>query len=346
MNKTEIKHKKKLPIKDIILAILTIALFAILIRFVNWHDVSLALKSAKWYILPLILITSAGSYIALGYGFYIATRLFGINIERKALFQLAVFSSVINNVTPGAGVPSYSFRVYMARQAGQSGSHMLAASVFHSFWYTVILYVCMVVGIINLSLSPASPHKQFFLLLMPIAVIPLIIASILVLASKVRHGLFAFIKNLTFKLTRKDISETLDKFDEALDLGTLSIKENPRAFRKMLIFIAIDWLMVMVTEWLCFFAFSTVVSPLTLITGVSISQFIGIASMLPGGLGAQETTIAGIYTFFGIPFSKTVISAILFRLMYTLIPAAVTILALWPLLKTLRKSSKEAVKLD
>lgn len=330
--------KKKFPLRDIITVIITIALFAFIFRLVDWNEALSAIKSARWYIIPLILVVVGISYLSLGYGFIIACNVFGLKIPKKLLFQMAIISSVLNNVTPGAGVPAYSFRIYVAKQSGQSGSHMLAASVFHSFWYTLLLYAAMLIGVVYLSLSPDSPQRQYFFILIPIASIPLLIATVLVLWGRVRHFILTLVQKIILKLTKKDLGPALEKFHEAMDLGVKSMKSHPREFRNMLLLIALDWVLVMLAEWLCFYAFGRVVPLLTLVTGVSISAFIGIVSMLPGGMGAQEATISGLYAYFGIPFSTTAISAVLFRLLYSFVPAAVSILAMLPLIRKIQKS--------
>jgi uncharacterized membrane protein YbhN (UPF0104 family) len=42
--------------------------------------------------------------------------------------------------------------------------------------------------------------------------------------------------------------------------------------------------------------------------------------MIPGGLGVQEASLAGIYALLGIPFAQAVLVSILFRVVYDFIP--------------------------
>jgi uncharacterized protein (TIRG00374 family) len=63
----------------------------------------------------------------------------------------------------------------------------------------------------------------------------------------------------------------------------------------------------------------------TLITGFSLGITAGFVSMVPGGLGVQEGSLAGIYALFGIPIGTAVLAAILFRIVYYFVPFLVSL---------------------
>ena len=68
-----------------------------------------------------------------------------------------------------------------------------------------------------------------------------------------------------------------------------------------------------------FFCFKALVVPVHL--GVLITRFnfgitLTVISFIPGDIGVQEASVAGILAIFGVPFSQGVLGAILFRVLY------------------------------
>ena len=57
-----------------------------------------------------------------------------------------------------------------------------------------------------------------------------------------------------------------------------------------------------------------------LITGFAVGITVGVLSLVPGGLGVQELSMAGIYSLLGVPFAQAVLVASLFRVVYYFIP--------------------------
>ena len=58
----------------------------------------------------------------------------------------------------------------------------------------------------------------------------------------------------------------------------------------------------------------------TLLTGFSLGITAGFVSLVPGGLGVQEGSMAGIYALLGVPIGVAIVAAILFRIVYYFIP--------------------------
>jgi uncharacterized membrane protein YbhN (UPF0104 family) len=58
----------------------------------------------------------------------------------------------------------------------------------------------------------------------------------------------------------------------------------------------------------------------TLLSGFGIGVSAGNISMIPGGLGIQEASMAGVYSILGTPFAQAVLASILFRVVYDFVP--------------------------
>jgi hypothetical protein len=81
-----------------------------------------------------------------------------------------------------------------------------------------------------------------------------------------------------------------------------------------------DFICSIAAMGIIFKALGTSVTPGVLVTGYVIGIMAGLLSMVPGGFGIQEASMAGIYALLGVPFEVAVLAAILFRVLYYLVP--------------------------
>ena len=66
--------------------------------------------------------------------------------------------------------------------------------------------------------------------------------------------------------------------------------------------------------------------PGVVVTGFAVGVAAGVMSMVPGGLGVQEGSMAGAYHLLGVPLEQGVLVSFLFRLVYYMIPFGVSLL--------------------
>ena len=69
------------------------------------------------------------------------------------------------------------------------------------------------------------------------------------------------------------------------------------------------------------------------VTGFAIGMAVGVMSMVPGGVGIQEGTIAGTYHLLGMPLEEAVVVSVLFRVVFQLIPLALSLSLSWRMLR-------------
>tara|TARA_B100001013_G_C24591359_1_gene434940 strand:+ start:75 stop:332 length:258 start_codon:yes stop_codon:yes gene_type:complete len=68
------------------------------------------------------------------------------------------------------------------------------------------------------------------------------------------------------------------------------------------------------------------VDPGVVVTGFAVGVAAGVMSMVPGGLGVQEGSMAGAYHLLGVPLEQGVLVSFLFRLVYYMVPFGVSLL--------------------
>jgi len=96
------------------------------------------------------------------------------------------------------------------------------------------------------------------------------------------------------------------------------------------------WVFMLVVLWFCFYALGGTIKPDVLITGFTIGISAGNLSMVPGGFGVQEASMAGVYALLGVPLTQALLAVILFRIVYDIIPY----IASWGLYRSVLKQPR------
>lgn len=69
------------------------------------------------------------------------------------------------------------------------------------------------------------------------------------------------------------------------------------------------------------------------VTGFAIGIAAGVMSMVSGGIGVQEGSMAGTYALFGMPLEEAIVPALLFRVIFQLVPLGLSMLLYWRVLR-------------
>jgi uncharacterized protein (TIRG00374 family) len=158
-----------------------------------------------------------------------------------------------------------------------------------------------------------------------VLILLLVLASAIIFSERFRGALLRNIGRVVHFIIRRDIANALNDFDNAMTRGVTIIRHHPRVLIPLILVAIGDWAGTAIALWFCFAALGTFMGAGTLITGFSLGITAGFVSMVPGGLGVQEGSLAGIYALFGIPIGTAVLAAILFRIVYYFVPFLVSL---------------------
>jgi uncharacterized protein (TIRG00374 family) len=136
---------------------------------------------------------------------------------------------------------------------------------------------------------------------------------------KTRTSLIDFFDRLICRLNNKSCSRAFLKFKKTMDFGALAINKKS-TIAVVSLATLFDWLFTLFSLWVCFWALGINLSFGSSLSGFFVGYVIGFISLVPGGIGIQEGSMAGIYYLLGVPFSQAIIAVLLFRLIYYIIP--------------------------
>lgn len=300
------------------------------------------LTQADWRAIPAALLFTAISYLATGYLFARISRMMGIKMGVRDLTEIGFTTAALNHVLTSGGVAGYSVRYLLMRENGVKLKDVLAASALHYYLTSLLMLAALPVAFTYL-LFNASMALGVVIGLAAVTVVVsviFIIASGLIFVRSMRTVVLDWIGRLVKTVAKQDISENLENFDFALTRAVTLLRQRPLEFALAILLVATDEVSSAIVLWFCFTALGPSVLAGEVMAGYVIGIMSGVVSLVPGGLGVQEGSITGVFSLFGTPIEQAVLAAVLFRLIFFILPYLVSFLFFGRLM---RKSTDNAL---
>jgi len=323
------------------LAVIALAAIGVLVVAADWQDIRRSLSEADWELTLIALVFITAAYLCLSYRFVAINRLFDIRMKRHELFRIGYVSIALNKIVASLGVAGHSLRVMLMQPRGVATGKVLAASLCHSHFYNLVIFCLLPLGLIYLLINGSVSKGAILGLGLTVAALitVLIIGTMMVFMRSLRISVLRIINAVSRLVIRRDISSFLNSFDEAMTIGVSAVKEQPSALVMPLVLTAAEWIFTVVALWFCSDAVGSPLSMGVLFTGLAVGVPLGSISMIPGGLGIQEASMSGVYVLLGVSFEQAILVSILFRVIYSFIPFAISLL----LYRRLLQSSETSI---
>lgn len=298
------------------------ALVGVLVVALDWREIVKVLREANWRLLPVALVFTALSYLCMSFGFAVVNRAMGIRMRRRDLTEIGFVSTVINHVLSAGGAAGYSLRILAIRKHGYAINDIVAASVLHFYFTSLGMLALLPVGAgfiyFNHRLSKGATTGVGIATLVLMAVF--LLATLIVFWRPLRLRILRTAGSAVQSVAKRDVTPALDEFDANVHRGVTALRRQPAELALLIVLVMLDWSFSIAALWACFDALGDPIKLGVLVAGFAIGMTAGVLSMVPGGLGIQEGSMAGIYALLGIPFQQAVLASILFRVIYYFAP--------------------------
>ena len=291
------------------------------------------LDTSNWSFLVGALILTAISYVACSFSFVVIMRVFGNRIKTSHLLNIGIASMVLQNLI---GQPAgLSLRILLLGRHHVKNHLTVAASLLLSYFKNLLYFSLIPISLIYVVVSHPLPAFGIttILLIIIILIALLVVATGIAFYSRLRVFVLRGIGKVWHLVSRRDIQKTLEQFSEAVTLGVDDLKKRPDNRVPLAISIVVDVATSIAALWFCFAALGIPVHIGVLLTGFNFGITLTVISFIPGDMGVQEATMAGVFALFGVPFSQGVIAAILFRVIYYFVPFVISLAFYWSLLR-------------
>jgi uncharacterized protein (TIRG00374 family) len=307
--------------------ILVIVVFGAVVVALDWKNVQRVIGNADWILTLPALAFTALSYSCISYTFVLVNRAFGIRVSRRDLFEISLVTIIINHLLTTGGAAGYGMRLLMLRQRGAKVKNITAATLFHIYLDGLGMLALLPMGLAYLLLKHPFTRQESIGVGVVTGILgaTFFLATLLVLVASLRRWVLQLASRVVHGVLHRDITSSVAEFDESMTQGVLAIRQRPLLAVGLILITVLDWTASMTALWFCFDALGNPLGVEVLIAGFSIGLTAGALSMVPGGLGVQEGSMAGVYALLGTPFRQAILAAILFRIVYYLVPYVVSL---------------------
>ncbi len=302
--------------------ILAIALLGVYYLASDWQKMRLVLAQADWHYLPLVLLFTFLSYAFYSYGYAVVAKMLDIAMRKRELVQVCFISTVVNHVLTTGGLVGYSLRYLLMNMYKVSFKDVVSSSLFHVYLTSLDMLTLLPLSFIYLIFNASVPRAA----VVGLGLMTLFFAFVLILFTgvvffqRIRLPLIKLSAYLGSRVLRRDFLPWLTQLDQSLSSGTQAIRRRPIMLGWIMLLTIADFICSVAAMGLIFIALGSPVKAGVLVTGYVIGILAGLVSLVPGGFGIQEASMAGIYALLGVPFAQAVLAAILFRILYYLVP--------------------------
>ena len=310
-----------------VIAVAVFVLAGALVVALDWQQMRLIIGHTDWPLLVPAALLTLISYAALSASSVVVFRSFGLRVPIRDLLEISFVANVTTFLVNVGGLTGLPIQVVLLRRRGLSTEQVLAPSFFELYFSSLVLIILLPIGLFSVVSSRAVPAGAGVGIGIGAAALStlLVLAGLVVFVGPIRAAVLDVLGKVVRSVIKRSIDSALRDFDAAMTRGIEVMRGNPRVLVLLLSLTVVDWLSTLGVLWFCFESLGTSVGAGTLVTGFSLGIAAGFVSFIPGGLGVQEGSMAGVYALLGVPLRSAVLAAILFRVVYYFIPFLVSL---------------------
>lgn len=292
-------------------------------------------KVAQWKIFGFAAASALIAYSAMSLSILFANKLFQIKVSAVYQFLVNFVTLSIGNLMDFGGAVGYSLRGALLKKKGADFTDSLGASIFHSYFMFLILLLTLPVSIFSLlQRGMITPQNQkVFILAIVLSIIATTVSASVIFIKRVRLGLMHLLSSIVQRLFKKDIKKEFEDFSGGIDTGIANTKRHPWRFVASIFFVILYWAFSMLVLWLCFLSLGIRLDLFVLMVGFAVGITITTFSFIPGGIGIQEASTAGVISLLGVDFHVCVLVTFIFRVLYYLQTTFISLLIYWLVLR-------------
>lgn len=289
------------------------------------------LRQTDWTrVVPALLLTGL-SYACISAGLVSLGRAVGVSAPRWPMMRIAFISIAVNQLISFGGVAGYSLRAVLSKRYGVATGDALAMSLVHSYLNNLAMFFLLGLGLLQLVRDPATDEawRRTLEAAGVLVVAFFVISTGALFSGRLRgtlvRGSARFARELLPDRWSDPIEFSLRDIDTALGRTATALRRDPAAAWWPCVFLLLDWLAAFAVLWFCLDAVGQPVAMGVLLGGFSIGVVAGFASLVPGGLGVQDGSLAAVLALQGVPLDRAVLGTLLFRIVYYVVPFLTTL---------------------
>jgi len=332
-------------------ALILMIVIGILAAFAGFRE----LKKILWELrfLPVIgaFISALAVYCMEGVLLSLALNVLGERLKPLNALHSSFIINTLGYTVSFGGITPFATQMYVLDYQGISFGKAALSRAFQVFFFNVLFSILLAAGYVLVLLQ--SRYTDINITVITVAVVfffnvILILYIELLWRSFRERGIRFFLNavNRILKIFKKKLpleQEQVMDFIEDFTVKLSGLWKKPGRFTALVIVTIVDWAFWLLVMFFSFKALHYSITIGMLITGFSIGQIAALISMLPGGIGMLEGSMALTFAALGVPLHTALAAILLYRMTFNIVPFLLS-LPLYFILK--RRLPEEKLALD
>lgn len=300
------------------------------------NEIRETLANASPWFVGLAAAAAAVSYVLVGLSLWEILRLLDHRLGLLETLHIGFISTAMNYILSTAGLSGFAVKALMLRRRHVPYGTLLTASAVSSVFCYLILVLVIAQGLLCLALKLQGSRLEIVENVVGLTALVLFTAGFAAgffhHEFRTRIGLWVFhsVNRVMFLFSKKNIPrEDFDEFDAQIARGLVTIRRKGWRLAVAVAYIVGDWFCCLLVLDLAFRAVGHPLGATTLLAGFGAGMLATLIPFLPAGMGAMEGSMAAVFSQFGVPWDLALSACLIFRLMYYLLPGALSIVLFW-----------------
>lgn len=278
--------------------------------------------------LLLPLLATIASYFAMARSYQGIANAAAVYFSFWEMFKITFVANSMNYVVATGGLSGFAVRLYFFTRKGIGAGTATSISLAQGFITNVTLLLFLVVGfgylMLSEHLSVAAQIASGVLLLVLLAVSALAIA--LLFARDRRRRIIFTLAQMADRFMRwalpryKPDRTRIWRFQRNLNRGIDFLLDRKKQMVEPTVWILIDWVLTLAILYTAFVCLDYDIAIGVLVIGFAVGLSLSFVSIIPGGLGIMEGSMAAVFTTLSVPFETAVVATLIFRIAFHVVP--------------------------
>lgn len=313
--------------------VLGLGAFATIFLFTDFRELWAVLANANVWMLALPVLCMGLSYLTMARSYQGIAIAAGCPVSLTEMLKITFVANSMNYLVATGGLSGFAVRLYFFTRLGMPSQIAVVVSLAQTFLTNITLLAFVLVGFAYVFASHTLQGSALIAttILLVLALIAAAFSALLLLHPRLRRRTLFWIAQSAYWLMHRLLPNRTPprthiwRYQFNLNRGIAFLLSRKEAMVAPLFYILTDWFLTILILYTSFLSVRYWIDFAEVIVGFAVGIVLSFASLIPGGLGVMEGSMAAVFSSMGVPFETAVVAVLLFRVAYYLLPLLISL---------------------
>jgi uncharacterized protein (TIRG00374 family) len=313
--------------------LLGLAAFGAIFLFADFRELWAVLSHANLWLLTLPVLCMVASYLTMARSYQGIAIAAGCPVSLVEMLKITFVANSMNYLVATGGLSGFAVRMYFFTRLGMASQTAVVVSLAQTFLTNCTLLAFVLVGFAYVFSSHTLQGSALVAttILLVLAIVAAAFAALLLLHPRLRRRTLFWIAQSAYWIMHRTLPHRTParthiwRYQFNLNRGIAFLLSRKQAMLAPLFYIIVDWFLTILILYTSFLTVRYWIDFAEVIVGFAVGIVLSFASLIPGGLGIMEGSMAAVFSSMGVPFETAVVAVLLFRVIYYLLPLLISL---------------------